>query len=135
MSSAMTVQRKLDERYGRNRSPVRRRLGWIIAGALGAAVFGYVAFVTVSGAMNSVDFDTTGFTTVDKHTTEVSFQVVTPPGTAITCALEAQDEEHGVVGWRVVEYPPSDGHTQAFTESIPTLAEATTGLASRCWIP
>ena len=56
-------------------------------------------------------------------------------GEAVTCALEAQDTEHGVVGWRVVEYPADPAHTRAFSETIPTIAEATTGFVSSCWIP
>ena len=49
-------------------------------------------------------------------------QISAPAGAAVACALEAQDVEHGVVGWRVVEFAASDAHTQAFQERIPTVA-------------
>ena len=129
----MTTQDMLDERYGRTRSPARR---WVVgvAVALGVAVVALFGWFTVSGALDAVDVDTTGFEVVDEHTVSVSFQVTAPPGRAIACAIEAQDEEHGVVGWRVVEIPAAEAHAQALREVIPTTAEATTGLVNSCWV-
>ena len=43
------------------------------------------------------------------------------------------DEEFGIVGWRVVEYPASTTITRAFVETIPTVATATTGTVHSCW--
>jgi hypothetical protein len=57
-----------------------------------------------------------------------------PIGRDVACALEAQDEEHGVVGWKIIEIAASEQHTRAFRESIPTVAEATTGLVNSCWV-
>ncbi len=42
-----------------------------------------------------------------------------PAGTSVACAIEAQDEEHGVVGWKVVEIPASDTHLRAFSRGRP----------------
>ena len=64
----------------------------------------------------------------------LGFQITAPRGAAVACALEAQDEEHGVVGWRVVELPASDLHARAFREVIPTTAPATTGFVNSCWV-
>lgn len=133
MTSAAT-QELLDDRYGRRRGR-GRLIGWIALGVIVAAVVGSLAWTTVSSAIDSVDVDTTGFTVEDARTVSLSFQVTVRPGAAVACALEAQDTEHGVVGWRVVEYPASEEHSRAFTETLPTTAEATTGLASSCWIP
>ena len=66
--------------------------------------------------------------------THTPFQVSAPVGRSIACALEAQDEEHGVVAWRVVEYPGSDLHVRAFHETLPTTSGATTGLVNSCWV-
>lgn len=129
----MTTQEMLDERYGRTRSPRRR---WAIGAALalGAVVVGLFVWTTVVNSMDSVDVDTTGFEVVDEHSVVLSFQFTAPVGRSVACALEAQDEDHGVVGWRVVELPPSDEHAQAFRESIPTTATATTGFVNSCWV-
>ncbi|GAA3915235.1 DUF4307 domain-containing protein [Microbacterium invictum] len=126
------IERKLADRYGRSRP----RWGlWIVVGVLAAGLIGYVGWTTVSGAVNSVDYDTTGYELHDAHSVTVRFQVTSRPGTPVACAVEAQDPEHGVVGWRVVEFPGSDSTSRALSVTVPTTAEATTGLASNCWIP
>ncbi len=132
MTSAAT-QELLDDRYGRRRGS--RRLGWVVAGVLAAGAVGYLAWTTVASAVDSVDVDTTGFAVVDAETVTVDFQLTVRTGVPVACALEAQDTEHGVVGWRVVEYPASDEHSRAFRETLRTTAEATTGLVTSCWIP
>ncbi|WP_426320345.1 DUF4307 domain-containing protein [Microbacterium sp. E-13] len=130
----MTTQDMLDERYGRRSSPARR---WIIAAGLVVvlAVVGLFAWWTVQGSLRSVDSDTTSFEVADEHSVTLGFQITAPPGSAVVCAIEAQDEEHGVVGWRVVEIPASDLHARAFREVIPTTALATTGFVNSCWMP
>jgi len=124
----------LDDRYGRTTTR-SRRAWWIVVGVLAAALVGYLAWSTVARSMDSVDVDTTGFHSVDAHGITVDFQVTLRAGEPLACALEAQDTEHGVVGWRVVEYPADEAHTRRFSETIPTVALATTGLVTSCWIP
>ena len=129
----MTTQDMLDERYGRAISP-RRRWTVGIAVAIVVVVIGLFAWMTVSSTMDDVDVDTTGFAVDDSRSVTLSFQITAPAGRSVACALEAQDEEHGVVGWKIVEYDPSDLRTRAFRETIPTTAEATTGLVNDCWV-
>ncbi|SDH04143.1 DUF4307 domain-containing protein [Microbacterium pygmaeum] len=129
----MTTPDMLDERYGRTRSPRRRwTLGIIIAVA--AVLVALYAWMTVSGALDDVHVDTTGFEVTDERTVMLSFQITAPTGRSVACVLEAQDEEHGVVGWKVLEIPASAVHAQAFRESIPTVSAATTGLVNACWV-
>ncbi|MGU3646123.1 DUF4307 domain-containing protein [Microbacterium sp. C23T] len=129
----MTTQDMLDERYGRRRSPAR---AWIIGAGIviAVAVVGLFGWSTVRGSLNSVDSDTTSFDVVDEHSVTLGFQISSPPGAAVACAIEAQDQEHGVVGWRVVELPASELHARAFRETIPTTALATTGFVNSCWV-
>ncbi|WP_442576240.1 DUF4307 domain-containing protein [Microbacterium sp. F51-2R] len=127
----MTTQQMLDERYGRTRRGATR---WIViaAAVVGAVAVGLFAWLTVSNSINSVDVDTTGFQVVDERTVTIEFQVSAPAGASIACTLEAQDAEHGVVGWKVVEIPAAETHARAFRETIPTVAEATTGFVNSC---
>ncbi|UPL11569.1 DUF4307 domain-containing protein [Microbacterium sufflavum] len=127
----MTTATELDERYGRTR---RRRLPWIIAGAIALVVVGAFAWMTVAQSMSSVDADDLGFDLVDEHAVDVRFQVTGVQGKDVVCVLEALDEEFGVVGWKVVELPATDRHSQTRSERIPTVAEATTGLVNTCWV-
>ncbi|GLJ79422.1 DUF4307 domain-containing protein [Microbacterium imperiale] len=131
----MSTQLKLDNRYGRTRDRRSRRIAIASAGVVGAALLALVAWTTVSSALGSVDTDATGFEVVDEHEVVVSFQVSGAADKPLACALEAQDTEHGVVGWRIVEYPADGGLRRAFTETIPTTALATNGLVTSCWIP
>lgn len=127
----MTTSRQLDERYGRTG---RGRLPWIIGGALALAVVVAFGWMTVASTMNAVDADDLGFEVVDEHSVNLRFQVTGPAGADIMCAVEAQDEEFGVVGWKIVEIPASESHAQALTVSIPTVATATTSLVNTCWV-
>lgn len=131
----MSTQHKLDERYGRRRERRSRRVAIVVAGTAAAAVAASVAWTTVAGALESVDADGTGFEVLDERTVAIMFQVSGATDKPLACALEAQDTEHGVVGWRVVEYPAAGELVRSFRETVPTVAEATTGLVTSCWIP
>ncbi len=131
----MTTQAMLDERYGRTRSPRRRVVSWSIVGVLAVTATGLLGWSVVAGSIASVSFNDTGYNVVDAGRTTITFQITSPVGQPVACAIEAQDEEHGTVGWRVVEYPGSEDHSRAFSEEIPTLALATTGFVKDCWVP
>ena len=133
MTTPQTTQQLLDERYGRVR---RRGTRWavVIASAVAVLAVGAFAWMTVSTAMNTVDADATGFEVVDSRTVVIEFQVSAPAGSAIACALEAQDVQHGVVGWKVVEIPAGETASRALRETVPTVGEATTGFVNSCWV-
>ena len=129
----MTTQDELDARYGRTGSAARRWvLGIVIAVA--ALVIGAFGWMTLVSTTDDVSVDTTGFTIDDEHSVTLAFQISAPVGRSVACALEAQDVEHGVVGWRIVQIPASDLQARAFREAIPTTAGATTGLVNSCWV-
>ncbi|GAA3761124.1 hypothetical protein GCM10022240_12090 [Microbacterium kribbense] len=130
----MTTQQELDARYGRNRSVRRRVWTWSVIGTFAVVAVGLLSWATIANTIHAVDAVATGYDVVDARTVTVSFQTTAPAGSTIVCVLEADDEDHGVVGWKVIELPPSRAHTQAFTETIPTLAKATTGLVNTCWV-
>ncbi|WP_426184274.1 DUF4307 domain-containing protein [Microbacterium sp. TWP3-1-2b2] len=127
----MTTALELDERYGRGR---RRRTSWIIGGVIALVVIVIASWMTVSQSVNAVDADDLSYELVDEHTVTVRFQVTAPQGRDIACAVEALDEEFGVVGWKIVELPATDSHMQQLTATVPTVAEATTGLVNSCWV-
>ena len=129
----MTTQDMLDERYGRRRSRGSRWFVWIVA-VLGAAAIGWFVWTTIAATVDDVGLDNTGHEIVDERSVVVTFQITAPIGRTVACALEAQDVEHGVVGWRIVEIEASDQHARAFRETIPTTALATTGLVNSCWV-
>lgn len=124
----------LDDRYGRTASPVKKRLAWGAVGVIALAFFGYLGWTTVASNMNAVSVDDLGYATVDEHTTTVTFQFTAPAGRDVVCAIEALDEEFGAVGYSLVKYPAGEHHAQKHTETVRTVAEATTGFVSGCWV-
>ncbi|MCC2029470.1 DUF4307 domain-containing protein [Microbacterium sp. YMB-B2] len=127
----MTTAQELDERYGRTR---RRRLPWIVGILLVIAVVGVFGWMTFMQSANSVDADDLGFEVADEHSVTVLFQVTGGQGKDVACAIEALDEEFGIVGWKIVEIPASEEHLQQLSTTVPTVAEATTGLVNSCWV-
>lgn len=130
----MTTQAQLDDRYGRTRDPKRRRIAWIAVIAAAALIVGWFGWSTVAKNMEAVGVDGLGYEVRDAHTVEVSFQFTAPQDRSVACAVQALDEGFGVVGWRIVQYEPGDGHHQRHVETVPTVAEATTGLVETCWV-
>jgi hypothetical protein len=128
-----TTQEMLDDRYGRGWSRARRTAA-VVGILIAVTLVGLFAWMTFADAQNAVDADTTSFQVVDEHSVMLDFQISAPIGRSVACAIEAQDEQHGVVGWRVVEYAGSKLHTRALHEVIPTTAKATTGLVNSCWV-
>jgi hypothetical protein len=129
------VDRMLAERYGRSGATRRRTLWWVAVGTVAVLATVVLGWSTVSRSMGSVDADTTGYSIDGEHAVTVRAQVNYTGSEAITCAFEAQDTEHGIVGWRVVEYAASEESSRTVVETVPTVAEATTGLIRSCWIP
>ncbi len=130
----MTTQQVLDDRYGRRASRGRRRLRWIIVGVVIAAAVAVIAWITIGNPANQVHGEATAFTVPDDRTVTLTLQLTAPLGAKVACAVEALDEDFGVVGWRVLEFEASDAPTRSFDETIPTLARATTGLVNACWL-
>lgn len=124
----------LDDRYGRTTSPLKKRLTWGAVGIVAVAVVGYFGWTTVASNMNAVSVDDLGFVVIDDNTTAVSFQFTAPAGRDVVCAIEALDEEFGAVGYSLVTYPAGDHRAQKHNENIRTVAEATTGFVSGCWV-
>lgn len=107
---------------------------WIIGGVIALIAIIAASWMTVSQSFSTVDADDLGFEVVDGHSVTVNFQITGKQGTAVVCAIEALDEEFGIVGWKIVEVPAGDGHIQRLSTTVPTVATATTGLVNTCWV-
>ncbi|WP_300265572.1 DUF4307 domain-containing protein [Microbacterium sp.] len=127
----MTTAAQLDERYGRTRT---KRSTWIIVGTLAIIVIVIAGWFTISQSMGAVNADDLGYEVVDEHSVTVNFQVSGRADSAVVCAIEALDEEFGVVGWKIVEVEPDGTHLQRLSATVPTVSAATTGLVNTCWV-
>jgi hypothetical protein len=124
------------ERYGRTPTDRRRRfrLGVIAAAAVLAVVVAWVIWVGLFSPSANLETRDTGYAIRADSTVDIRFEVTTDPGTAVSCALQALNEQFAIVGWKIVELPPGDDRTRAFVENIRVTEPAVTGLIYRCWL-
>lgn len=131
-----TVPADLTERYGR--TPQRRRRGVVVAVLVGAAVLATaVAWVIWVGLFTpgaAIDTQDVGYTHVNASTVSITEQISADPGTRVTCSFEALDEKFAIVGWKVVDIPPSTQRTFRHTETVRISQPAVNGTVGGCWL-
>lgn len=131
------TQQSLDERYGRTaRDDSRTKRILIIAGVLFTLVFGaWVVWGGLSGTNAELEVRELGYRDLTETSITVNWEVSVEPGTEVSCAVQALNENFGIVGWRVLELGASDERTRVFSETLRTSEQAVTGLPYGCWLP
>jgi hypothetical protein len=126
----------LDARYGRRTGNPRRRLWISLAAGTVVVVLGvlWLVFFAFAGDGTRIQATDTSHSIVDDNTVSVEWQVTAPAGSEVSCALQAQNSDYAIVGWRIVDLPASEAPVRAFTEEITTSEPAMTGLIYRCWL-
>ncbi len=127
----------LDARYGRTPRRRRRRTLFGVTAALAfAAVLGaWVVWGGLDGNASVLRAQDIGYQKIGEDQVRVRWQLSVDPGTPTRCALKALDDRYEVVGWKVVDVPPSDVRTRGFAETLRVVSPANTGLISECWVP
>lgn len=127
----------LDARYGRTPGSRRRKRRLAIAGAgtAAAAVIAWLVWVSGDGVQPTLAFQATGYEIVSDRETIVRYEVTVAPGVPVTCAVQAWNAADEIVGWKVVDVPPSAERVRVFVQPLATMNRADTGLLSRCWLP
>lgn len=128
------VAARLEGRYGGGR---RRRRGLVIAVVTAVAlVLGGVGVVIMSGVLTpakNVSGEAVN-TMPGARSTAMDWQLSAPTGHAIRCALDAQDVDHIMVGWVVVDVPASADPNRRLHTVIRTTRPAVTAEVSSCWL-
>jgi len=132
-----SAQQRLDERYGRTAGGERRtRRLMIIAGVIFAIVVtAWVVWGGLSGTSAELESRELGYANITENSIDVRWEVSVTPGTNVSCAIQALNESFGIVGWRVVDLPPSTERTRVLTETLRTAELPVTGLPYECWLP
>jgi hypothetical protein len=132
-----TTQQRLDERYGRTATDERRTRRILVAAAVTLAVVltGWIVWGGLSGTAASLETRELGYADATETSITVQWEVTTPPGTEVHCALQALNGSFGIVGWSIVELPASPQRTRVFAEALRTSEPPVTGLPYRCWLP
>ena len=136
MESSVAVSENLDQRYGRTPSGRGRdrRLLWVVAGGFALVLVAWVVWAGLDGSAPQIEARDTRHSIIDEHSVSVTFEVSMPAGSSASCAVEALNENFTIVGWKVVDLPPSDVYTRSVTEIIRTTELSNTGLIYRCWL-
>ncbi|NIJ05930.1 hypothetical protein FHR78_002484 [Frigoribacterium faeni] len=135
--SADAASARLDARYGRS-SATRRRGRWIaiaVAASFVLVFAAWVVFAAFDGDGSKVEGTDVGYTVLDDRAVDVQYTVSVAPGTAVDCAVQAQNQKFSIVGWKVVHLPASSTHSTTYTTSLATSERAVTGLIYECWLP
>jgi hypothetical protein len=132
----VVVNTELDTRYGR--SPNRRKrdktLLWVLAGVFVVVFAAWVVWAGLDAAKPVIETRDLGYTIVDDNLISIDSEVSAPAGTAMSCAVQALNESFTVVGWKIIDLPPSKKFTRTFTVDLRTSELSTTGLIYRCWL-
>ena len=126
----------LDTRYGHTRGR-RIRARWVAVAVGAAVVITVVAWVVWAGLLSptaAIETQDVGFHHVDARTLGVTSQVSTDPGTRVTCSVEALNEQFAIVGWKVIDLPPSTLRTRTIEQTVRTSEPAVSGLIGSCWL-
>ena len=126
----------LDARYGRAPGKRRRdrRSLWLLAGGFAIVLAAWVIWAGRDGGAAVIETRDTRHSIMDENSVSVTFEVSMPTGTPASCAIDALNESFTVVGWKVIDLPPSDRYTRSFTEIVRTTELSNTGLVYRCWL-
>lgn len=127
---------EIDQRYGRTpeRRRWNRRIAWTAAAAFVAVFAAWVVWGGLDSTTTSVDAVDTAHKVIDDRSVSITFQIAMTPGDSAACALQAQNEAHAVVGWKIIEVPESDRRSREITSVVNTTELAVTGLIYRCWL-
>ncbi|WP_166878133.1 MULTISPECIES: DUF4307 domain-containing protein [unclassified Salinibacterium] len=128
---------RLDERYGRTPKRARRDRAWLLAGgtAVGLVLIGWLLWAGLLAPGASLEARDTGYSVVDDHEVSVQWRLTVDPGVEARCAVHALSDSFAIVGWKIVDVPPSDQHVRLLSDTVRTSELATTGLIYRCWTP
>ncbi|RNE63788.1 DUF4307 domain-containing protein [Cryobacterium tepidiphilum] len=126
----------LGERYGRTRTRTRRDrvILWSVGAAFVVVFAAWVVWAGLDGSKASIETRDLGYTVVDDHAVSVAFEVSAPTGTPLSCAVQALNTDFTIVGWKVVDLPPSTDYTRTFSETVRTSGRSESGLIYRCWL-
>lgn len=125
----------LNERYGRTVN--RRRRNLIFAIGFGAAIVIVFAAWAVWGGLfvpgASIDTEDVGNSRVSANQILVRWEISENPGTRAECAVQALDQNFGIVGWKIVTVPPSQQSSRTLSTIVRTAQPAVSGLIYLCW--
>ena len=126
----------LNARYGRTAN--RRRRNVIVASAFGGAIVvvfaAWAIWVGLFQPTAAVEYVDVGNVAVASNEIQVRWEVSVDTGRATECAIQALDQNFGIVGWKIVTLPASATRSRTLTTVVRTAQPAVSGNVYQCWI-
>ncbi|GMA96228.1 hypothetical protein GCM10025881_30520 [Pseudolysinimonas kribbensis] len=91
----------------------------------------WVGLFTPGAAIDNQDI---GYRHVNASTLQVTEQISADPGTRVTCSFEGVDEKFAIVGWKIVDIPPSTQRTFRHSVTVRISQPAVNGTVGACWL-
>ncbi|NEM90662.1 DUF4307 domain-containing protein [Galbitalea soli] len=127
----------LDQRYGRTKGHSRRTRFWAI-GTAAVIVLVFGAWAVWAGLFQptaSIESTDVGNSAVSADQILVRWELSTDPGRTARCAVQALNQDFGIVGWKIVDVPPATVRSRTLSTVVRTTEPAVSGLIYRCWLP
>jgi len=119
-------------RYGPEPTDGRRRLQRAALAALVAVAMLVIGWIGSGVLRDPVQWQDVGYRVDGPGSTEVTFDVTSAVGTAVTCRVQALSASYGEVGVMDVPVPPAETRTRRVTVTVPTVGLAVTGVVEGC---
>ena len=101
--------------------------------AIAAVVLMSISALAISAMnYNPAQFKDIGFRVVSEWQTEIEFELTKPKEATAICSFEALNNSFLAVGYKEIEFGPSDFETNRHTVSLNTTELAVTGLVKDC---
>jgi len=107
---------------------------WGLGGLFAVVLIAWVVWTGLDGASVTIEARDTAHTIIDEHSVSVTFEVSMPAGSSSSCAVQALNESFTVVGWKIIDLPPSNLYTRSYTQVVNTTELSNTGLIYKCWL-
>jgi hypothetical protein len=126
----------LNARYGRTTNRRRRNLILAISfgGAIAIVFAAWAIWVGLFQPSASIEFTDVGNTAVSANKISVKWELSVNSGAKTECAIQALDQNFGIVGWKIVTLAPSATRSRTFTRVVQTAQPAVSGNIYQCWL-
>jgi hypothetical protein len=126
----------LAERYGQTPGAKRltKSIGIITAAGFSVVLGLWLWWGGVLEAPGQINTRELGYVVTSEQEIQVFFEITTPPGNEVSCAIQALNGSYGIVGWKIIDIPSSTSWTRTFRETLRTSETAVTGLLYECWV-
>lgn len=124
-----------EQRYGlQKRKWVDQRIGWISGILIVAAAVAVFCFSGFNPSNSDISVRDISHAIEGEQSAKLVYELNVTPGKRASCVIKALTKSHGIAGYHVVQIPASDQRTRILTQTLVTVAPATTITAEQCRI-